>query len=154
MADEDESALIETFVREWLLCNDPFKAALTVIPNNTGKALRISTEWPVRKDVLELRSEILANEGSSAFLPSKDELARTVYLESQGARVFEDKLKGYRLVAEICGYIEKPTTQINNNNFTDNRSVMIVKDHGEDDSWERKLASNQKRLTDGTVKPN
>lgn len=143
-------------MREWLLCNDPFKAALVIIPNDTGKALRISTEWPQDEYVLELRAEIVASEGADAFLPSKDELAQQVYLDTLTARVFEDKLKGYRLYAEIRGFIEKPSTTINNNNNTlvDNRRVMIVKDHGSNADWERKLASNQKALGDGTGKPN
>jgi hypothetical protein len=150
MAD-DEHALKERFVREWLLCNDPFKAALSVIPNDTGKALRISTEWPQDEYVLELRSEIIASEGSDAFLPSKDELAREIYLDAKTMRVPEDRLKGFRLYAEIRGFISKPggnSTTVNN--FTDNRSVMVVKDHGSNDDWERKLAANQKKLIAGS----
>lgn len=153
MAD-NEHALKERFVREWLLCNDPFKAALVVIPNDNGKALRMSCEWPQDEYVLELRSEIIAEEGAEAFLPSKDELAQTIYLETQAARVFEDKLKGYRLYAEIRGFIEKPSTTVNTNIVNDNRSVMIVKDHGSDADWERKLAQNQKALEAGAGKPN
>lgn len=106
----------EAFVREWLKTGDPFKAAMNVWPNNTGRALRASWEYPIDPQILELRAKILADEGERAFLPTKEELARDVYgLSQQSTRPIEERLKGYRLYAEIMGYIDKPLPAKPNN---------------------------------------
>lgn len=104
-----EQTLKETFAREWLKTGDPFKAAMNIWPKDTGRALRAAWEYPTDPEMLEIRAKLLADEGEKSFLPTKEELARDVYsLSEQTTRPIEERLKGYRLYAEIMGYIDKP----------------------------------------------
>lgn len=120
-------------------------------PMETGRALKASAEWPNDPYVLEIQAELIEEHGEKHFLPTKEEFARKVIDYADTIRSAEDKLKAYRLYAEVMGYIEKPGVVVNNN--VDNRRVMIVKDHGNDDDWERRLANQQKRLTTDAAAP-
>lgn len=144
-----DADLKERFVRAWLREPDTFKAALSVLPSSnprtTGWALHISSEWPDDPEVLELKADILEEEGEDEFLPTKAELAKRVYERAEETRNPDDAQKLYKLYAEIRGFIEKPGTTINNNNSVQ-PTVMVVRDHGTNEEWEQKLAEMQNKL--------
>jgi hypothetical protein len=143
MNDEIEK---EAFAREWLRLNDPFKAAIAIVGADAGRALQISNDWIKDADVLKFKAKLIAESGEAAFIPSKEAFALKVFEVAESARHTEDRLKAYRLFGEIMGYIEKPTTNINNNVVTANK-VMIVREQVSDDVWEAKLLKQQRELT-------
>lgn len=138
----------EAFVKEWLRSGDTFKAAHSVFPSDPGRAMRVSWDWPNDKEILEYRAELLIESGGVEGIPSKDELAREIYQFTTKIVNEELRLKGYELFAKVRGYVERPAvTNIDNRRVTMTNKVLIVKDHGSDDAWERSLSDNQKRLT-------
>lgn len=118
-------------------------------PMETGRALKASAEWPVDPYVLDIQAGLIEEHGERYFLPTKEQFARQVIDYADTIRTPEDRLKAYRLYAEVMGFIEKPGVVVNNN--VDNRRVMIVKDHGNDDDWERRLVNQQKQLTNAAA---
>lgn len=137
----------EAFVTEWLRTGDPFKAAHTVFPADPGRAMRASWEWTKDADVLEYRQALLSATDGCAGIPSRNELARELYQFIGNIEDKELRLSGYELFAKMMGYIEKPSpVTIDNRHVTVNK-VLVVRDHGSDDAWERQLSENQKRLT-------
>jgi hypothetical protein len=144
-----EDRLKEIFVAEWLKTGDPFKAGLATFPTDSGRAMRVSWDWPKDPEVLDYRAQLIADaerEETVAGLPTKHQLAKEVY--QYAATLFdpEQKLSGYKLTAQILGYIERPSTvNIDNRSVTVNK-VMAYKDHGDDGAWESKLVENQRFL--------
>lgn len=127
--------------------DNPFKAALTVFGMDTGAALRAANEWIHDIYVISRCAELLEQFGEELFLPNKTALARRVFeLAENPATDKKDKIKAYELYANIRGFIEKQTAIANvTNNVTHNR-VMMYKDHGTDDDWERKAVQQQGKL--------
>jgi hypothetical protein len=125
---------------------DPFKAALVLFPNNTNRALRVANEWPQDIVVRNAQNELIENEGELAFLPTKGELARSVWDRMQSEWVATDDFgKLGKLYADVMGFIEKQNTNVNVGVNVSNR-VMIVKDNGNDEQWEAKLQAQQAKL--------
>lgn len=140
-----ETLLKERYVEEWVRHGDPFKAALALYPYDSGMALKISATWPLDPEVLSLRRAIGCDE--TGLIPSREELISKVMKAAEEAPMTEDKLKGFRLVSEMCGYIQKPEIAIDNRSITVNNRVMAVRDHGSDEEWEQRLAEQQRSLT-------
>lgn len=134
--------------------NDAFKAARCVFGEDTGMALRVASTWVIDPFVIaeraRLADELPAREALG--LPTKEAYARKLYdwIEDSENKLyipFEDKLKLVRLFGEVMGYIERPAqTTINNNNSVNHNRVMIVKDAGNNEDWERKLREHQQKL--------
>lgn len=150
MTDREQK---EEFVRFLLETpDDPFKAALRLFPDDTNKALRAAHEWPRDPDVIASMRARKEDSNEEDFLPSKAELARKVWAKmNSGTLDPEEFAKMARLYADIRGYIEKPTTNINNNTQNLLQPVMVVKDIGDDDEWERKLAEQQGKLVEAST---
>lgn len=144
-----EDLLKERFVHEWLRTGDPFKAAMLCFPGDTGRALRAQWEWPQDAVVLNYRAALIEETNGAAGIPSKNELALEIYQHAKNCIFSEDKLAAYKLTADIMGYIEKPSVNIDNRSVTVNK-VMVVKDHGTVDDWEKRLHQNQTQLTHQT----
>lgn len=145
---DNELELKKTFALELLKSpTEGFKIAAALFPENAGKALEIATRWPRDKDVTAFMTEALDNLGEIHFLPTKGNLARSVWNMSQDARLcVDDKLKAMRLYADIMGFVEKAApVNINNNMLVQNRT-MVVSDHGNDAQWEARLEQQQARL--------
>lgn len=125
---------------------DPFKAALRVFGENTGMALLASNRWPDDPEVLAITQKAVDELGDMHFLPSKADLARLAWNTANNERIDTDnRIKAMRLYGDIRGFIEKQGTVINNNVLTNNK-VMVVKDHGGVEEWERGLLEQQQRL--------
>lgn len=156
----NEQELKSAFAAELLKTpNDPFKAALAVFGADTGRALRAAHEWAKDPEVMAEQARLKGELGEMAFLPDKSELARVIWERMQGTTyangstiptTAEEFAKLAKLYAEVRGYIEKPTTNINNNVITANK-VMVVKDHGDNDTWAKRLREQQKGLTSATT---
>lgn len=142
-AEEDESKYKAAFAA-LLLENpaNPFQAASGVFPDDTRRALWVATHWlndaEVRKEMERLRTR-----GADLdALPTKAELARRAW-ELTDKGLFEDRIKAMKLYAEIRNFIEKaPPVAVNVNQ---NR-VMIIRDQGTNEEWEKKVAKQQADL--------
>lgn len=150
MADErqlSEDILKEQFVQAWLRTGDPFKAGHDVFPTDPGRAMRASWEWPKDLEVLEYKAALILNTDGAAGTPTAEEFALEVYRTGAAQSYWEAKLGFFTLFAKLQGLIDKPASlKIDNRSVTINNKVMVVKDHGSDDAWERTLRENQKRL--------
>lgn len=134
--------------------NDPYKAALDVVAGDCARALVMSREWPQDPEVIEYKTQALQDMGEDAFLPSKADVVRAIWQKAEECRDADTAFKGYKLVADIMGYVEKPGgTTINNNTLVDQRKVMVVTDHGTDEEWEAKLLKQQAALTHDGARP-
>lgn len=135
--------------------NDVFAAALKVYPNDYGAALRICDEWLEDPEVVAARIELIA--GGVAF-DDRDKLRKELIdvlmtIVRDKGKFTEDRIKAAKEVAAISGIAQENKTTINNNvqnNITTNK-VMVVKDHGNDDEWERKLMKQQEELTNASA---
>ncbi len=126
--------------------DDTYQAALVVTGGDISKALIMSRELAEDPEVQALKFQ--AQEADDAYgIPSKHDVVREVWARAQKCAVAEDAFKGFKLVADLMGYIEKKDTTINNNTLVDNRKVMVVTDHGSDNQWETKLLAQQAALT-------
>jgi len=123
----------------------PFKVAKSLV-NSDILALRISKEWTQDPEVIAEKERLIRTLGKKHFLPSKEELAKELYKTAVEATDFDTKHKFYKLYAETQGMIEKPVT---NNNIaiqnTANR-IMVIRETGSDDAWEKKLKAQQEKL--------
>lgn len=115
----DEAELKTAFAVELLKTpTDPFKAALAVCGVDTGKALFVANKWPSDAFVLSEISRLKEEEGELAFLPTKADLARSLWerAHSETRRTTnEDFVKLTRLYAEIMDFVPKVQKEIDPN---------------------------------------
>ena len=137
----------EIFAKHLCRGIQPFAAALAIFgQENVGLAYQCGQEWPCDANVIRIQ-ESLTGVNPTHNIISKEELAAKILKATDNHFVFEDKLKGYKLYADILGYIDRGGAVVNNN-IIDNRRVMVVKDHGTPEEWERKVTAQQRRLID------
>ncbi|HEX2242719.1 MAG TPA: hypothetical protein VHK27_05615 [Gammaproteobacteria bacterium] len=146
--EEEILAKKERFAELLLRENEPFKVALVLYPDDTGRALRIAHEWPTDPQVKAFQQSAIDAEGEITFLPTKADAARLAWNMARDEGKFtEDRLKALKLYAEIRGFIEKPAVNVSQtNNTLVQNNVMVVRDHGSDEEWSEKLRNQQKRL--------
>ena len=123
--------------------NEPFKAGLAVFPDDTRKALWVATHWLADPVVLAETKRLKAVGADLDGLPTKADLARTVWELTQMGPL-EDRIKASKLYADIRGFIEKPQAQVAVN--VNNNRVMVIRDQGSDADWESKVAKQQANL--------
>lgn len=134
------------FAYTWLMYPDePEIAAREVAGDNVTALLAIRSKWVSDPVVLQHRKELIAIHGEEHFLPTKADIARKLLDEIDAAVDPEVKLKFYKLYADIRGYTQKDTVNINNNVITQNK-VMLVPTAQNDEDWETKLANQQSQL--------
>lgn len=135
------------FAKHWLETDDPFEAMRLC-----GRAFEfnLQNKWINDSVVLTEKQRLLDIEGTElAFLPSKAKAARRAWEIANNTGVeTKDQLAALRLFNETLGYIEKPGMNINNNVSVTGNKVMVIKDHGGSDDWERGLRENQNKLAD------
>lgn len=125
---------------------DPFAVALQLFPEDTKKALKVAVQWPADPIVLDFKEELTQDGEELDFLPTKADLARCIWDTMQRERITADDFaKLGKLYAEVRGFIEKPQTNVQINNNMDHK-VIVVKDLGTNDDWEKKAASQQQKL--------
>lgn len=150
---EELLAKKERFAELSLREPDAFKVALVIYPDDTGRALRVANEWPNDPQVKTIRESLIEAEedGETAFLPTKADACRLAWNIARDADKYtEDRLKALRLYGEMRGFIEKPTAvTVNNNTQNVSMRVLVVKDYGSNDDWEKALRQQQKKLING-----
>lgn len=121
--------------------NDPFKAALILFPDNTNRALMVASQWPFDSEVIAARNEL--NEDD--FLPSKADLARSIWERMQNERLTaDDYTKLGKLYADIRGFIQKASTNVSVEAVFPR--AIEVPTHGTNDQWEVAAEQQQKDL--------
>lgn len=140
---EDKKA----FAKAWLQLDNPFQAALSLFPDSAGIALQLAHLW-INDPEVKIEKERLLNDGGAeakTVLPSKEKQALAVWaLANDEKRPTEERLKAHRLYAELRSFIEKPAAAGGTNIL--NQGVMIIKDHGSDEEWERRASEQQQQL--------
>lgn len=145
--DDAETLALKVRFAEALL-RDPlnsFRAACVVCGNDTVRALKISSEWVYDLCVLQEQARLIEENGPDEYLPTKAEVCRRIYAVGENATSGDEKLKAYKLYAEIRSFIAKPeggnvNVQVNNNR------VMVMRDFGTDEQWETKAIAQQTKL--------
>ena len=128
--------------------DNAFTAAKSVFPRNMAYALYASQNWQHNEDVLSHQKQLLKTNGQDRYLPSKSDVAREIHTVAGDAQEPEVKLKALQLYCNVRGFIEKPGTTIHNNSVCN--KIMVVKDHGTDEDWERKLQEQQQVLIESS----
>lgn len=150
-----------SFAEAWFATGDPWTAACAVYVDNMWhgqKRLVASRQWitdpVVCKRMFDLQNEARANGKSTPDgVPEKNELVATIMRDATLGNGWspDEKIKGWRLVAEMLGYIEKGGTTINNQlNQTRVDRVMLVQDYGTNDDWEAAAAEQQRKLIESS----
>lgn len=132
---------------------DPFRAALTLFPDNTNRALWVANHWPKDEEVKTLISKVKENNDEMDFLPGKADLARDIWDRMKGKRPdgstippdSESYTKLAKLYAEVRGFIEKPAAPIVNNNVIVPRAIEVPT-HGTTEEWELAAEKQQREL--------
>lgn len=144
-----ETELKKRFAVELLRQPDkPFKVAMAIFGDDTGRALYVSTKWPSDPEVKAFQIAAVEDVGDMAFLPTKADLAREAWNIATSDKVpVDDRLKAMRLYGDVRGFIEKGNAIINNNtNVMTNNKVMLVKTYNTTQEWEHTLAAQQAKL--------
>jgi hypothetical protein len=124
--------------------NNAFEAALSIVPD-TGRALRIYTEWTNDPVVIEERNKLTEDCEELDLLPDKAKLAKEIWDRMVECRSPEDFGKLAELYGKVRGFIEKPSPNVQNN-FTSNK-VMVVTNNGSNEQWAEKLERQQRALS-------
>lgn len=123
-----------------------FAAALSVT-SDTGKALLMAHKLWDSPQVIEAQRQIkAAAEDDLDFIGTKADFAREVLECARKSWDGDVQHKMYKLYAEVRGFISKADTNVNVQ--VNNNKVMIVKDLGSNDDWERRAAEQQRKLID------
>lgn len=134
---------------EYLLYHpkETWAAANSIFPGDVGRCAYISQHWPGDAKVIEFQKELVAEHGEDMFLPTKGDVARSIWDRAHTCPDDENYSKLMRLYSEVRGFIEKP--QIVNNTNQNNliQRVMVISDNGDDDEWRNRLLNQQKTIT-------
>lgn len=106
----DESELKKAFAVELLrFPGEPFKAANEAFPEHPPQwNLWIANNWPANAEVVAIVKELKADDGELAFLPTKAQLARSIWEKAHEPGTWkEDFTKMAKLYAEVMGFIDK-----------------------------------------------
>jgi hypothetical protein len=144
---ENESELKSAFAYLLVKTNDKFKAALQLVQNDIPKALWIAQHWANDVEVLQAKVSLIEAGDDMAMLPTKADLARSLWEMGHSCEHADDRIKALKLFGDVCGYIDKPapvtTVTVNQN------KVMVVEDHGNNDDWQAKAIAQQQNLING-----
>jgi len=135
--------------------DDAFRAALSVYPGDAGRALVVAREWSDDPAVIEARDEAVAvalNDdgpviGKAGVAQMLLDIAREKLVDAK------DRIAALDKINEMYGYKTATVGVGGGNTYIDNRSVMVVKDHGTDDEWSAKLREQQERLIQDASRP-
>jgi thioredoxin reductase len=131
-----------------------YDAAVMVVGGgneNIGKALWIASNWPNDPEVIQETQKLLRSDELVDNVPSKAQAALLAWeLANVTHAEIKERVGSLKLFCEIQGFIAKPGTNVNVNLPISN-NVMVVKDHGDDDEWERQLAAQQDELTNASA---
>lgn len=149
--DETEQRLKLAFGQALLRSpHDPYQAAREIEPTQTeGRAHWIVNNWMNDPVVVTAMQNRVADVGPAiAGLPSKEELALTIYREAALVNDKSTKLAYYRAVADVMGFIPRGGgANVNiSNNILNQPKVQRVPVFATDEDWERKAKMVEARL--------
>lgn len=145
MIDDAYVILKKAFALAYLENKDEaFKIANILFPDNPAFAFQISKEWPEDEIVLEFLDEFKADVKGN--LPTKEDAAAKAWGWTNTFEDPEHKLAALSEFNELMGYTGK-NSGITINNQTVNK-VMVIKEMGTMDEWEKKAIRQQKALLD------
>lgn len=136
---EEKAAYAALLLKE----RDTFKAALSLFPNNTNRALWVANHWPNDAEVKAEQKRLTDEGGDMAFLPGKGDLARDIWQRMQGTTP-EEYAKLAKLYADVRGFIEKPQTNVNVT--TNVNRVVEMPVFANESEWEAEAARQQREL--------
>ena len=152
LTEEMISAQKKTFAIEWLKAktDDPtalFRIACDIEPVDVGRALAIAKNWPTDAEVLAFRQKFLDEKGEEGLLPTKSDAAMLAWEMANDTGIeAKDRLKALELYGSMLGFVSKPVASVSNNQTNVINRVMIVKDTGTNEQWERKVIEQQRSL--------
>ena len=131
---------------------NPFKAACIVFPDDISLACKMAVEWNNDSEVLEeiqrLTDEANKHDEVLDLVPNKTEALQLAWdIANNVLELGKDRVAALKLFAEISNFM--PDKTVNKNVVVETKAnrVMIIKDHGSDDDWERKAIAQQKVLS-------
>ena len=145
---EEKAAYAALLLKE----RDPFKAALSLFPNNTNRALWVANHWPNDAEVKAEQSRLSEEEGDS-FLLSKREFLQDIEARMKGTTLPngvtvpptpDEYSKLAKLYADVRGFIEKPQTNVNVT--TNVNRVVEMPVFANENEWEAEAARQQREL--------
>lgn len=153
---EQEAEKKERFAELILKEEDPFKAGLLVYPDNTARALWVANNWPNDPDVLALKKSFVDSEGEISFLPTEADASRLAWSIARDEKnESEVRLKALELYGKFRGHIKKADVVVNTGAQTNiiQSNVMVVRDHGSAEEWEKKAIAQQRALKSSVLEP-
>jgi hypothetical protein len=127
---------------------DAFKAACLLCPEDTGKALWIATNWKNDPDVNDELDKLKSSPDSINTIGSKYEVALILWnIANNEILDTKDRMAAIRDFCTLRGIYDFNSKQGTTVNVDASSKVMIVKDHGEDNEWEKKVMTQQQELT-------
>jgi len=129
---------------------NPFEAAKKLCPTDTGRALWVASNWANDPEVIAEVQRLKGDSRNIMGIATRYELAK-FYWDLANDKTIEPKdriiaAEKYGAVAQI--YDPKATNTTNIKVDAAPR-VMVVRDHGNDDEWEKKVERQQRELTNG-----
>ena len=96
----------DAFAKTWATVGDPWKAALTLSPEDAGRALQLD-QLQFDAYVVSKHKEYIAQCNPGDELPDKTTIAKAILVELTECRTKDAKVKFYKLYCEVMGYIVK-----------------------------------------------
>jgi len=152
---DEEMAKKERFAELLLKEDDPFKVGLIVYPDNTPRALWVANHWPNDPDVIAIRKSLVDSEGELSFLPTEADASKLAWNIARNETVdVEQRLRALELYGKLRGHIKRPDVVVQTNTQTNiiQSNVMVVRDFGGVDQWEKRAIAQQKELKAEVIK--
>lgn len=136
---------------------NPFKAAMIMTKGDTDSSLWYAVNWQDDHEVIELLKKLREDQNNITKIATKFDVAQ-LYWNIANSRAYDakDRIAAAEKYASIAGLHDTKTSSGGNVNVNVNQNmprVMVVKDHGTDEEWERKVAAQQAELQKGNYVP-
>lgn len=141
---EELSAEKRQFAAALIRLGNPYKASQEVFRDNFIKACSAAEAWPADPEVQAFLEELRQTvPDECALLPSKAEVARQLWdIGTDDDNDGKTKVAALKVYSEIQGYLKKEVSPVK----IESTGVMVVRDHGSAEDWEKSLAAQQAAL--------
>jgi hypothetical protein len=127
---------------------DKWKAALETCGNDKKYAKALYDGYAWDREVLDHLDKILYDARNPVLdkLPTKEEIASKLWNIINNKHVDpKEQVNAAKVLGELLGYTNKTKQETNLNINTS--KVMLVKDKGDTDSWEKGIKAQQAKIT-------
>ena len=127
--------------------NNLFQAAMEAWGGDAGEACRHTLLWKNDPEVVKFLSELRTKSDPVDTIADKVETSLLAWrlANDEDVKPYE-RISALRLYAEINEFISKKESKANAQVNVQTNKVMLVKDHGNDEDWEQKVALQQAKL--------